>query len=212
VSLEILASLDMDFNIDELVRPNMIEDKEFAGTVVAMPDPQDSMGRIKVRIEPLFGDEATGIPTEDLPWISMGGDTNVHTKPVVGDIVVVRFRGTIYEGFYSYAYISANKLDKLKLKTLPTPSDLGSGFELSLDKIAIYGTYDGNNFDIFTPNFTLSIDNQAQTATLQGKGQVTISGSLTVINSGTAPVLNTQTLCQYSGLPHVSLVPNILVG
>ena len=208
MSLDVLATIPMGFNIATLMKPNMIDDKEFAGTVIQLADPQDSRGRIKVMIDPIFN----GIDPVDLPWISMGGYTNILTKPVVGDIVIVRFRGSIYEGFYAYAYVTKKRLESLHLAKYESPKDLGSGFEFNLDKVAIFGTYDGNNLDIVTSNFIVSIDNTKGTATIKGSGQINVDGSITVINQGTAPVLNTQTLCQYSGLPHVSLVPNILVG
>ena len=101
----------------------------------------DSMGRVKCRIEALFGTHKDGIKDEDLPWIQMMPSTGCFIRPDKNDFVTVIFQGSIYEGYYVGHQISKKALDNLK-------ADLGKEFVLDFHGSYIQGKYTGESFKL----------------------------------------------------------------
>ena len=188
---------EMDFNLQNLLLQHM--DKSlYVGNVVE----RDSTGRIKVQIEPLF----EGLSTDDLPWIVASTSTNSVTIPKNGDLVLIEFRGSIYEGFYKSLFFSENLRDNLSI------DDLSTGFELNFDMIKIFGNYDGSSYTLQTPTFTVNIDGASGKMSIEGPGMLEMISDFISLNAGAFPMLNAQTPCQFTGGPHVSTTPQILSG
>jgi hypothetical protein len=80
----------------------------YSGFVVSNKDPL-KLGRITVRIEEFYGDNTSGIPDADLPWLHQGSgsflgngvDSIAFTVPDIGTKVNVEYpTSTPYFGYY----------------------------------------------------------------------------------------------------------------
>jgi hypothetical protein len=118
---------------------------------------EDSQGRIKVRIEALFGDNKTGIKDSDLPYISMLPSTGCYIRPLKDDFVTVLFQNSIYEGFYIGHTVHSKSAN----------IDLGKEFKLSFDKTYFTGKYDGTKFELFI-NDKKFLESNGTTVTVRG--------------------------------------------
>lgn len=143
----------------------------------------DSQGRIKVRIEALFGTDKEGVADDNLPWVQMMPSCGLYIRPQKDDFVTVVFLGSIYEGFYIGHTVHANsKSENSEGGTFG--GQLNDYFFLNFHNSFIKGKYDGSEFEVnVNKNTTVKID---------GSGNVAIdmkdSGNLNVTNAGNTEI------------------------
>lgn len=195
----------MAFNLGNLGRDPFQDREYYSGEVVSVDDP-DNLGRIKVRITPLF-DAAWSL--DQLPLINMAPSAGMYIQPSIGTFVVIDFRGTIYEGFYVANFV--NKVDADKFDD----SNLNDSFNLISRGTTIHGKYDGSFLEIKTPNFSIKDENgvveltATTDITINSTGTVNIkhaAGALTVDGTFVVPKtsgpLNSIIVCPLTGQPH----------
>jgi hypothetical protein len=145
----------------------------------------DRMGRIKVRIESLFGTDKEGISDADLPWVQMMPSTGCFVRPRRGDFVTVVFQSCIYEGFYiGHQVHRRSSMDGGSAK-------LNEYFELDFHNTFIYGRYDGSSFTIDVNGIgddshaQIHIDGEGDIF-IRGDGDIDIdsSGHMDIVSSG----------------------------
>ena len=148
---------------------------------------KDFMGRIKARIENLFGSESEGIKDSDLPWIQMMPSCGLYVRPQKDDFVTIMFQGgSIYEGFY--VGHTVNMKSKSKNEEGGTfGNKLNDEFFFNFHNSFMRGKYDGSEFELnVNKNTTIKID---------GEGNVNIDcksdGNIKVTNKGNT-VVNTE--------------------
>lgn len=175
--------MEFAFGLDRLLDADNGLKGFYVGKVVddGAGDPQ---GRIRVRIESLFGKEADKgrqVPDAKLPWIQMMPSCGLYVRPQKGDFVTVIFQGSIYEGFYIGSTVSG------KIKT-----DLGASFVLNFHNAQIFGDYDGSiTMAAFRPNSNkaiTSITMDAWTGDLDVMSECALniqsSGSVSITSDG----------------------------
>lgn len=140
----------------------------------------DPQGRIKVRIESLFGkesDKSHQTADADLPWIQMMPSCGMYVRPQKGDFVTVVFQGTIYEGFYVGHTVSS--------KSKVFDANLGDEFVLNFHNSHIKGKYDGSKFEISVNNGKSKIEmNALGDITINGAGSVDIKQGVKITMNG----------------------------
>lgn len=189
---------ELDFNLSILTSDSLLKGKLFVGTVLV----SDLNGRIKASIQPLF----EGLSEDDLPWLVSSSNSNSISIPKNGDLIIIEFHDSIYEGFYKSLFFSESIKDNLSI------DDLSQGFELNFDNIKIFGKYDGSEYTLETPTFSVNIDGNSGKMSIEGPGLLEMISDFIALNAGAFPMINSQTLCQYSGAPLVSTTPNITSG
>jgi len=127
--------VEFAFGLDRLLILNNELNGFYIGKVVddGANDPQ---GRIKARIDSLFGKESeksNQVSDADLPWLQMMPSCGLYVRPRIGDFVTVMFQGSVNEGFYVGHAVSGK-----------TGVDLGQSFLLNFHNAQIYGDYDGS--------------------------------------------------------------------
>lgn len=156
---------------------------EWVGEVVSL----ESDGDIKVMIDPLF----KGLKKEDLPLIHMSGSTGIYIRPQIGDKVVVQFRNSIYEGFYTENLTRKNK-------SIPV-DNLSSGFVIDMDKVKIYGKYDGTYIVEVADKKVIEVDILGK-VTIDHKSLFELKGNAVV--PSVQGSLNCLGLCMWTGYLH----------
>jgi len=127
--------MEFAFGLDRLLETDVGLKGFYIGKVVddGANDPQ---GRIKARIDSLFGKESekgNHVADADLPWLQMMPSCGLYVRPRIGDFVTVIFQGSVYEGFYVGHTVSGK-----------TGMDLGQSFLLNFHNAQIYGDYGGS--------------------------------------------------------------------
>lgn len=147
---------------------------------------EDSMGRIKARIEALFGTDKEGISDDDLPWIQMMPSCGLYVRPQVDDFVTVMFQGSIYEGFYvGHTVNMQSKSENSDGGTFG--GQLNDYFFLNFHNSFIKGKYDGSEFELnVNKNTIVKIDGEGNVDIKQKSG-----GNLNIENVGNTEIKTT---------------------
>jgi hypothetical protein len=163
------------FGLDRLLNTDNGLKGFYIGKVIndGATDPQ---GRIKARIESLFGDAKTGIADADLPWIQMMPSCGLYVRPQTGDFVTIVFQGTVYEGFYIGHTVHAN--------SNLCGGKLNEEFVLNLHNSCIKGKYDGSEFEINVGGGKSVIKAENGDITIHAAGNVNVEHGINVTMAG----------------------------
>jgi len=197
--------MSYSLGLTDLVKAtNRLSNLEFVGRVVDISDPL-SLGRVRVMISTLFD----GLSTSDLPWINMDQSVGFYVRPQLDDSVSVKFKGSIYEGFYQSMHVNLTDVSRL------ITSNLGESFVFNFDKTTMSGKYDGSSFRINSKSTTQEFDLDYSDGELELKcgtsltgldikysnNQLTVNG-LAVIPNASGGVFCSIPVCPLTGLPH----------
>ena len=182
VNLGITADESMRAFLDRNVDEESINDflrSPFVGKVVENQDP-DQIGRCKVRVFGLFGNE---VPDDDLPWALpdhpfVGSKVGGFVVPPIGALVKIYFdNGEIYFPHYSTKVVDKNNLPKQRLVDYP-------------DNIVLLETDDGTYITVNRKTIDIKVHHSSGSEMMMNKkGEAVLHGNKKVRLDGVDEVV-----------------------